>query len=494
MRGCQGGEAGTLPTLMATDHTRYDSPLCSRYASRAMQTLWGDQRKFSTWRKLWVELARAEMQLGLPISELQVAELAAHTEDIDWEMAAREEKKRRHDVMAHVHTYGERCPIAAPIIHLGATSCYVTDNTDLILMREGLELLSRGLARVIERLAAFAHLNRALPTLGFTHFQAAQLTTVGKRACLWIQDLLIDLKNLERAREDLRFRGVKGTTGTQASFLALFHGDHAKVEELDRKVTAAFGFPSAFLVTGQTYTRKVDSQVVLALSNLGATAHRIGTDLRLLAHLKEVEEPFEADQIGSSAMAYKRNPMRSERACSLGRHLMALAQDALNTHAVQWMERTLDDSAVRRICIPEAFLAADAVLGILQNVCEGLVVHPGMIRRHIDAELPFMATENIIMAMVEAGGNRQDVHEKIRVLSHQAAKVVKEDGKDNDLIQRVRHDPFFAPIHADLDELLDPATFVGRAPEQVDRFLAEEVKPAIARYAGHLDGSSQLHV
>ncbi len=479
---------------MANDHSRYDSPLCSRYATKAMQALWGDQRKFSTWRQLWVELARAEMQLGLPVSELQVAELAAHTHDIDWEMAAKEERKRRHDVMAHVHTYGAACPIAAPIIHLGATSCYVTDNTDLILMREGLEMLARACARVIERLAAFALLRKSMPTLGYTHFQAAQLTTVGKRACLWIQDLLIDLKNIERARDDLRFRGVKGTTGTQASFLTLFHGDHTKVEELDRKVTAAFHFPSAFLVTGQTYTRKVDSQVVLALANLGATAHHIGTDLRLLAHLKEVEEPFEADQIGSSAMAYKRNPMRAERTCSLGRHLMSLAQDALSTHAVQWMERTLDDSAVRRICIPEAFLGADAVLGILQNVCEGLVVHPGVIRRHIDAELPFMATENIIMAMVEAGGDRQAVHEKIRVLSHQAAAVVKEEGKDNDLIQRIRHDAFFAPIHAELDELLDPATFIGRAPEQVDRFIAEEVKPAIARYADHLGGASQLHV
>ena len=494
MRGCQAPEGAKLPALMANDHARYDSPLCSRYASKTMQTLWGDQRKFSTWRKLWVELARAEMQLGLPISELQVAELAAHTDDIDWDLAAREERKRRHDVMAHVHTFGAACPIAAPIIHLGATSCYVTDNTDLILMREGLELCARACARVIERLAAFAHLQRSLPTLGFTHFQAAQLTTVGKRACLWIQDLLIDLKNIERARDDLRFRGVKGTTGTQASFLTLFHGDHSKVEELDRRVTAAFHFPSAYLATGQTYSRKIDSQVVLALSNLGATAHRIGTDLRLLAHLKEVEEPFEADQIGSSAMAYKRNPMRAERACSLGRHLIGLAADVLNTHAVQWMERTLDDSAIRRIAIPEAFLGADAVLGILQNVCEGLVVHPGVIRRHLDAELPFMATENIIMAMVEAGGSRQEVHEKIRVLSHQAAAVVKDEGKDNDLIQRIRHEAFFAPIHSQLDELLDPATFIGRAPEQVDRFLAEEVKPAIARYTEHLGGASQLHV
>ncbi len=477
-----------------TDHSRYDSPLCSRYASKAMQELFGDDNRFQTWRKLWIALAKAEHELGLAITPAQIAEMEANLTNIDWDMAAKEEKKRRHDVMAHVHTFGHLCPTAAPIIHLGATSCYVTDNTDLIQMRDGLDLLALSLAKAIDRLAKFADQYRALPTLGFTHFQAAQLTTVGKRACLWLQDLTMDLENIQRVRRDLRFRGVKGTTGTQASFLTLFHGDHEKVEELDRKVTKAFGFSRAFLVTGQTYTRKQDSEVLSVLASLGASVHKIGTDLRLLASLKEVEEPFEKDQIGSSAMAYKRNPMRSERMCSLGRHLTTLVQDAYQTHAVQWMERTLDDSAVRRIAIPEAFLSADAVIRILQNVTEGLVVYPNVIRRRIDSELPFMATENLIMAMVEAGGDRQEVHEEIRVLSHEAAAEVKQHGRDNDLIERVKRTAFFAPIHSKLASLLDPSTFTGRAPEQVDRFLAEEVRPLLAPYADRLAGDSQLSV
>jgi adenylosuccinate lyase len=487
----QGARALKLPT-MPTD--RYDSPLASRYASKAMQRLFSDDVKFSTWRKLWLELARAEQRLGLAITDAQLNEMAAHLEDIDYTLAAAEERKRRHDVMAHVHTFGVVCPRSAPIIHLGATSCFVTDNTDLIIMRDGLDLLTVKLARVIDRLAAFARTHAGLPTLGFTHFQAAQLTTVGKRACLWLQDLLMDLRALERVRGDLRFRGVKGTTGTQASFLTLFHGDHAKVEELDRLVTAAFGFSSAFIVTGQTYTRKVDAEVVTALAGLGASTHKLATDLRLLAHLKEVEEPIEADQIGSSAMAYKRNPMRSERVCSLSRHLLALGQDALATHSVQWMERSLDDSAGRRIYIPEAFLAADAILGILQNVAEGLDVHQPVIARHVRDELPFMATENLIMAMVEAGGDRQLTHERVRVLSREAAAQVKEHGRDNDLIERIRADAFFAPIHARLAALLEPSSFIGRAPEQVQRFLTEEVAAALARYAGRLAGTSQLSV
>ncbi|MBA3709676.1 MAG: adenylosuccinate lyase [Planctomycetes bacterium] len=477
---------------MPTD--RYESPLASRYASPEMSALFSDDRKFQTWRRLWIELARAERKLGLAIGEDQIHEMEAHVTDIDYAMAKREEKKRRHDVMAHVHTFAAVAPSAAPIIHLGATSCYVTDNTDLIVMREGLTLLAVKLARVIDRLSAFAGKHRALPTLGFTHFQAAQLTTVGKRACLWLQDLLIDLRSLQRACGDLRFRGVKGTTGTQASFLALFDGDHGKVEELDRMVTSAFGFPSAFIVTGQTYTRKVDADIVAVLASLGASVHKMGTDLRLLAHLKEIEEPFEADQIGSSAMAYKRNPMRAERACALGRHLMALVADAHHTHAVQWMERTLDDSAARRVFIPEAFLAADAALGILQNICEGLVVYPQVIARRIRDELPFMATENIIMAMVAAGGSRQDCHERVRVLSHEAGARVKQEGLDNDLIARVRADAYFTPIHARLDAIMDPATFIGRAPQQVDRFLAEEVRPALTPFAGKLGGTSQLSV
>lgn len=477
---------------MPTD--RYDSPLCSRYASPEMQRLFSDDVKFSTWRKLWLELARAEKDLGLAITDAQVAELAAHLTDIDYALAKAEEKKRRHDVMAHVHTYGAVCPTAAPIIHLGATSCYVTDNTDLIVMRDGLRILAVKLARVLDRFAAFARRHRTTPTLGFTHFQAAQLTTVGKRASLWMQDLLMDLGELERMADGLRFRGVKGTTGTQASFLALFHGDHAQVEELDRRVSAAFGFDRPFIVTGQTYTRKLDTAVVTTLAGIGASAHKIATDLRLLAHLKEIEEPIEKDQIGSSAMAYKRNPMRAERICSLSRHLMALTQDAYQTHAVQWMERTLDDSAARRIFIPEAFLAADAVLGILQNVAEGLDVHEAVINRHLRDELPFMATENVIMAMVEAGGDRQAVHERIRVLSREAAAEVKDHGRDNDLIPRIRADAFFAPIHRQLDALLEPSTFIGRAPQQVDRFLADEVEPALAAYANKLGGSSQLSI
>jgi adenylosuccinate lyase len=477
---------------MPTD--RYDSPLASRYASPEMQRLFSDDVKFSTWRRLWLELARAERSLGLAITQEQVDELAAHLTDIDWELAAREEKRCRHDVMAHVHAYGVACPKAAPIIHLGATSCYVTDNTDLIVMRDGLHQLTAKLARVIDRLAHFARAHRALATLGFTHFQAAQLTTVGKRACLWLQDLLMDLRNLQRAHGDLRFRGVKGTTGTQASFLTLFDGDQTKVERLDELVTRVFGFERAFLVTGQTYTRKVDAEVVATLAGLGASAHKLATDLRLLAHLKEVEEPSESGQIGSSAMAYKRNPMRCERVCSLARHLMTLVGDAYATHAVQWMERTLDDSAVRRIALPEAFLAADAVLNLLQNVAEGLEVHPAVIARHLREELPFMATENVIMAMVKAGGDRQATHERIRVLSREAAAEVKEHGRDNDLIARIRADAFFAPIHAKLDALLDPATFVGRAPEQVDRFLDDEVAPALRPYTSHLGGTSQLEV
>jgi adenylosuccinate lyase len=477
---------------MPTD--RYDSPLCSRYASKEMQRIFSDDVKFSTWRKLWVELARHEKDLGLAITDEQIAEMEAHLTDIDYERAKAEEKKRRHDVMAHVHTFGAVCPKAAPIIHLGATSCYVTDNADLIAMRDALRMLAVKLARVIDRFAKFADKYRALPTLGFTHFQAAQLTTVGKRVCLWMQDLVIDLAEIERMADTLRFRGVKGTTGTQASFLTLFHGDHAKCEELDRRVSASFGFGNPFIIASQTYTRKQDTMVLSALAGLGASVHKLATDLRLLAHLKEIEEPIEKDQIGSSAMAYKRNPMRAERTCSLARHLMTLVQDAYQTHSVQWMERTLDDSAGRRVYIPEAFLAADAILGILQNVAEGLDVHEAVIRRHIDEELPFMATENVIMAIVEAGGDRQEVHEKIRVLSREAASQVKDHGKDNDLIARIKADAYFAPIHGKLAELLDPSTFVGRAPQQVDRFLADEIRPALAKYAGKLDGSSLLSV
>lgn len=365
---------------------------------------------------------------------------------------------------------------------LGATSCFVTDNADLIFLRDGLDILLPKLAVVIARLSAFAEKYKDLPTLGFTHFQPAQLTTVGKRATLWIQELLWDLRNLERARNDLGFRGVKGTTGTQGSFLALFDGDHEKVKALDKRVTELSGFSYAYPVTGQTYSRKIDADVLGPLASFGASVHKMATDIRLLANLKEVEEPFEKDQIGSSAMAYKRNPMRCERLCSLARHLNVLQLNALQTSSVQWFERTLDDSANRRVTLPEAFLTADILLTTLQNVCEGLVVYPAVIARRISQELPFMATENIIMAIVKAGGDRQECHEKIRVLSHQAGAVVKEQGGENDLIDRVKADPYFAPIIDQLPQLLDPKTFIGRAPEQVDEFVAEWVNPAIEKY------------
>uniref|UniRef100_A0A8C4L8D9 Adenylosuccinate lyase n=1 Tax=Equus asinus TaxID=9793 RepID=A0A8C4L8D9_EQUAS len=485
----------------------YRSPLASRYASPEMCFVFSERYKFRTWRQLWLWLAEAEQTLGLPITDEQIQEMKSNLDNIDFKMAAEEEKQLRHDVMAHVHTFGHCCPKAAGIIHLGATSCYVGDNTDLIILRNALDLLLPKLARVISRLADFAKERADLPTLGFTHFQPAQLTTVGKRCCLWIQDLCMDLQNLNRVRDDLRFRGVKGTTGTQASFLELFEGDHQKVEQLDKMVTEKAGFKRAFIITGQTYTRKVDIEVLSVLASLGASVHKICTDIRLLANLKEMEEPFEKQQIGSSAMAYKRNPMRSERCCSLARHLMTLIMDPLQTASVQWFERTLDDSAnrsvgwechlqvgERRICLAEAFLTADTILNTLQNISEGLVVYPKVIERRIQQELPFMATENIIMAMVKAGGNRQDCHEKIRVLSQQAAAVVKQEGGDNDLIERIKADAYFSPIHSQLDQVLDPSSFTGRAPQQVRRFLEEEVYPLLKPYESVMKVKAELHL
>ncbi|XP_053469474.1 adenylosuccinate lyase [Ictalurus furcatus] len=484
-----------LPMYEAEDEfIKYRSPLVSRYASEEMAFNFSERKKFITWRKLWIYLAKSEKALGLSITDAQVSEMEAHVEDIDFAMAAEEERKLRHDVMAHVHTFAYCCPTAAPIIHLGATSCYVGDNTDLIMLRDGFNILLPKLARVIDRLANFAKKYADLPTLGFTHYQPAQLTTVGKRACLWLQDLVMDFRSLGRARDDLRFRGVKGTTGTQASFLQLFDGDHDKVEELERMVTEMAGFKSSYLVTGQTYSRKVDVDCLTVLASLGASVHKICTDIRLLANLKEIEEPFEKEQIGSSAMPYKRNPMRAERCCSLARHLMTLVFDPLQTASVQWLERTLDDSANRRISLPESFLTADIILSTLQNITEGLVVYPKVIERHIRQELPFMATENIIMAMVKAGGNRQDCHEKIRVLSQQAAAVVKQEGGDNDFLARVQADPYFAPILNQLDAILDPKTFIGRAPQQVARFLSEEVKPVLVKYKSEMDVKIELDI
>lgn len=476
------------------DPKAYQNPLSNRYASQQMVYLFSPEKKFHTWRQLWLALAEAEAQLGLPISEAQLEAMRATLKDLDLPLAAAYEKKLRHDVMAHVHAWGDQIPEARPIIHLGATSCYVGDNTDLLILAEGLDLLLPKLANVIDALADFAREHAALPTLGFTHYQPAQPTTVGKRTCLWIQDLLMDLERLSDVRSSLRFRGVKGTTGTQASFLALFDGDGDKVDILDQQVSLAFGFDSSYGVTGQTYPRKVDHNILSALSGLGVSAHKMATDIRLLANLKEVEEPFGKDQIGSSAMAYKRNPMRSERICALSRHLIALQQDAAYTAAVQWMERTLDDSAIRRIALAEAFLTADGVLETLLNVSRGLVVYPKVIRARLDSELPFMATENILMALVRKGGDRQELHEAIRVHSQKAAHTVKAEGKENDLIERIKSDAVFAPIWDELDSLLDPHTFVGRAPEQVLRFLSREVQPALNLWQDQLGQSSELKV
>jgi len=473
-------------------HDRYENPLISRYASAEMARLWGEQRKFSTWRRLWVALAEAERELGLPVSEAQIEELRAHVDDIDFKVAQEYEKKLRHDVMAHVHTYGDVCPNARPIIHLGATSCYVTDNTDLILLREALQLTANRLATVILKLADFAKQYRDLACLGFTHLQPAQPTTVGKRACLWAYDLALDLHEIEHRLSTLKARSVKGTTGTQASFLALFHGDHAKVRELEKLVAKKLGFDESYAVTGQTYTRKVDTQIVDVLSGVAQSAHKLATDLRLLASRKEVEEPFEANQIGSSAMAYKRNPMRSERICALSRFAISLQSSAANTVATQWMERTLDDSANRRLVLPQAFLAIDAVLILLENVCSGLVVYPQVIAKNLNEELPFMATENILMAAVEAGGDRQELHEHIRRHSQEAALVVKQQGGANDLLDRLKKEPAFAKV--DFAKALDASQFVGRAPEQVDEFLAEVVQPIRERYRDLKTAAGEIRV
>ncbi|SCU81426.1 LANO_0B03048g1_1 [Lachancea nothofagi CBS 11611] len=468
-----------------SEFDKYTTPLSSRYASEEMSSIFSLRNRFSTWRKLWLNLAIAEKELGLSvITDDAISEMGQHLRITDEEIAeaSKQEAIVRHDVMAHVHAFGQTCPSAAGIIHLGATSCFVTDNADLIFLRDAYDLLIPKLVNVIDRLAKFAVEWKDLPVLGWTHFQPAQLTTLGKRVTLWVQELLWDLRNFVRARNDLGLRGVKGTTGTQASFLALFHGDHDRVEALDKRVTELLGFDTVYPVTGQTYSRKIDIDVLSPLSSFAATAHKMATDIRLLANLKEIEEPFEKSQIGSSAMAYKRNPMRCERVCSLARHLGSLFSDAVQTASVQWFERTLDDSAIRRISLPSAFLTADILLSTLLNISSGLVVYPKVIERRIKSELPFMATENIIMAMVGKGASRQEVHESIRVLSHQAAAVVKEEGGDNDLIERVKKDDFFQPIWDELDSLLEPSTFVGRAPQQVVKFVSVDVADALAPF------------
>jgi adenylosuccinate lyase len=461
---------------------RYESPLSSRYASDEMQYLFSAQNKFSTWRKLWVILAESEMELGLPVTKEQVEELAAHTEDIDFDKAAAYERKLRHDVMAHVHAYGDVCPKARSIIHLGATSCYVGDNTDILILRDALKLIRAKVAAVARALCGFAKEYARLPTLAFTHFQPAQPTTVGKRATLWINDLLSDLRELDFVLSDLKPLGCKGTTGTQASFLELFEGDYKKVKKLDWLITQKMGFESSVAVSGQTYSRKTDSRALNVLSQIAQSAAKFSNDIRLLAHLKEVEEPFEKHQIGSSAMAYKRNPMRSERLASLARYVMTDAQNAAFTAAAQWFERTLDDSANRRIAVAEAFLATDAVLNLYLNIASGLVVYEKVIRAHLEAELPFMATENILMAAVKAGGDRQELHERIRRHSVEAARMVKEEGKPNDLIQRIAGDEAFGLTEEEIQNSLRPENFIGCAAMQAVEFVETVALPILEGY------------
>lgn len=469
---------------------RYESPLSGRYASREMLYIFSPDKKFSTWRRLWVALARAEMELGLPVTQEQVSEMEAHVDasNIDYDLAAQKERELRHDVMAHIHTFGAQCPKAMPIIHLGATSCYVGDNTDVILMREALLLVRKKLVRVLDKLAKFSDKYKALPTLGFTHFQPAQMVTVGKRATLWMNELLMDLAEVEYRLSTLQLLGSKGTTGTQASFLELFGGDHEKVKALEEKIAHEMGFEAVAPVSGQTYSRKMDYNVISTLSGIAQSASKFATDLRLLCHLKEVEEPFEAKQIGSSAMPYKRNPMRCERICSLARYVMTDVMNPAVTAASQWFERTLDDSANKRLSVPEAFLAVDAILSIYENVAGGLVVHEKVIERHVMEELPFMASENIMMDAVKKGGDRQALHERIRVLSIEAGKVVKDEGKPNDLIDRIAKDPAFGMTKEELMAHMEPSRYIGRCPEQVTQFLSEQVAPVLKKYADALEG------
>lgn len=468
---------------------RYQSPLSERYASREMQYIFSPEKKFRTWRKLWIALAETEKELGLPITDEQIEELKAHAEDINFEEAKAREKLVRHDVMSHVYAYGLQCPKAKGIIHLGATSCYVGDNTDIILMTEALKLVRKKLINVMKELSDFADKYKELPTLAFTHFQPAQPTTVGKRATLWLQELCLDLEDLDHVIGSMKLLGSKGTTGTQASFLELFDGDHEKCREADRRIAAKMGFSQCFPVSGQTYSRKIDSRVLSVLAGIAQSAHKFSNDIRLLQHLKEVEEPFEKNQIGSSAMPYKRNPMRCERICALARYVMADAVNPAVTASAQWFERTLDDSANKRLSVPEAFLAVDAILSIYANVAGGLVVHEKVIERHVREELPFMASENILMDAVKRGGNRQELHERIRVLSQEAGANVKDCGLSNNLIELIAADPAFSMLsREELTAHLEPARYIGRCPQQVEDFLAHDVQPVLERYAAALQG------
>ena len=477
---------------MSTD--RYTSPLSERYASREMQFIFSQDMKFQTWRRLWIALAETEKELGLPITQEQIDELKSHATDINYDVAKAREKEVRHDVMSHVYAYGVQCPKAKGIIHLGATSCYVGDNTDIIIMAKALELVRKKLLNVIRELADFADKQKDLPTLAFTHFQPAQPTTVGKRASLWLQEFYMDLCDLDYVKDSLRLLGSKGTTGTQASFLELFAGDQEKVDRLDPMIAEKLGFPGCYPVSGQTYSRKQDTRVLNVLAGIAQSAHKFSNDIRLLQHLKEVEEPFEKNQIGSSAMAYKRNPMRSERMASLANYVMADVMNPMLVASTQWFERTLDDSANKRLSVPEGFLAIDGILDLYLNVVDGLVVYPKVIEKHMMAELPFMATENIMMDAVKAGGDRQELHEKIRTLSMEAGKNVKEKGLDNNLLELIAADPAFNLSLDDLKAAMKPERYTGRAKEQVDEFLAEVIQPILDANKEDLGVKAEINV
>ncbi len=483
---------------MSTD--RYTSPLSERYASKEMQYIFSQDMKFTTWRKLWIALAETEMELGLSengkpvITQEQIDELKAHVNDINYDVAVEREKLVRHDVMSHVYAYGQQCPKAAGIIHLGATSCYVGDNTDIIVMNEALKLVHKKLVSVIAELTNFANKYKDQPTLAFTHFQPAQPTTVGKRATLWLQEFMMDLEDLEYVQSTLKLLGSKGTTGTQASFLELFNGDHETIDKIDPMIAEKMGFKACYPVSGQTYSRKVDTRVLNVLAGIAASAHKMSNDIRLLQHLKEVEEPFEKNQIGSSAMAYKRNPMRSERIASLSRYVMVDALNPAITSATQWFERTLDDSANKRLSVPEGFLAIDGILDLCLNVVDGLVVYPKVIYKHFMAEIPFMATENIMMDAVKEGGNRQELHEKIRQLSMEAGKTVKEEGKENNLVDLIAADPAFGLTKEQIEANLKPELYVGRAPRQVEVFLRDVVNPVLDANKSELGVKAEINV
>ena len=477
-----------------SDTSVYENPLITRYASREMSENFSDDKKFRLWRKLWIALAESEKEMGLPITDGQIEEMKKYQNDINYDDARAFEREVRHDVMAHVKAFGKQAKSAMPIIHLGATSCYVTDNAEVVIIDDALNIVLKKLVNVMDKLKRFALRYKALPTLGFTHLQPAQLTTVGKRATLWLSDLEMDYINLVHLKSTVKLRGVKGTTGTQASFLDLFDGDGGKVAELEKKVVAKLGYTKVYGVTGQTYPRKFDYNVLCVLSQIAQSAYRFSNDIRLLQNMKEIEEPFEKHQIGSSAMAYKRNPMRSERVGSLARYVLSLPVNCAVTASTQWFERTLDDSANKRIVIAQAFLAVDAVLNLYMNISENLVVYEKVIAKHIAAELPFMATENIMMECVKAGGNRQELHERIRVLSMQAAKNVKEEGKDNNLIELIRQDEMFKPVWDRLEGILDAKNFIGRSPDQVEEFISAEIDPILQAHADELGEHGEVNV